>query len=194
MEYKDLKEKVKKDVEERGFSHNWGHIKRVVNNAEYLATEEGADIEILRYAALLHDYVREPEHEYEPGAAIESSKKANKLLKDTEMEETKINRILKAVEKHSRLSEEGPESIEEKVVYDADKLDAVGVIGIIRQFSMGEKLGWSLEKTAKKYLEEGEKLIKEEKAGYTKTGRKIILERYQESKRICENLLEELKN
>lgn len=193
LTYEELESKIKEELKERPSHHGWNHINRVIKNAEYLAEEEGADPKIARYAALLHDYVREPKHEFEEGSAEESSEKSEELLKETRLNQEEIGKVMKAVERHSRLSREKPESIEEKVVHDADKIEAVGTIGVTRYFLIGEELGWTYRETAEKYLKEAEKLINEGRDSYTETGRKIIRERYRESKRICEEMLEELR-
>lgn len=108
-------------------SHGWEHILRVLNTSTKLALKYGGDIEVIRLSALLHDIVRD----VEPHAEL-SAKYAEKLLNKLGIEAEKIRAVVKAIRNHQTKEPEALESIEEKILWDADKLDALGIIGLAR--------------------------------------------------------------
>ncbi|HKJ27430.1 MAG TPA: HD domain-containing protein [Anaerolineales bacterium] len=113
--------------------HDFDHVMRVYRLAETLAEKEGADIEIVRAAALLHDAesasgdtdVRMDHHE---AAAIF----AGKVLAEEGWEEERIKAVQYCILTHRFRGDRQPNSIEAKVLFDADKLDAIGAIGAAR--------------------------------------------------------------
>lgn len=114
--------------------HDFSHIERVYRMAERLAKTEGADLEIVRAAALLHDAdgttpgsdVRKEHH-------LRSSEFAAKILKAEGWAEEKIKAVQHCIRAHRyRDDREPPETIEAKCIFDADKLDVLGAIGAVR--------------------------------------------------------------
>jgi uncharacterized protein len=129
-------EKVKAAFEGEGSGHDWWHIHRVVNNAVMLAHKEGADVEIVHLAALLHDVGDHKFHKEEDAP----QKLIRALLSEFEVDSDLVERIIEIV---LAVSYKGagvatiPESLEAKCVQDADRLDAIGAIGIARAFAFG---------------------------------------------------------
>ncbi len=193
MTFKQLEKQVKEkfEKEKRGSAHDFMHIQRVMKNAELIGREEKANLKILKYSALLHDYVRETAHELKGNHALESSKKARKLLLKEKLTKKEINEICHAIEAHSRRSEVKPETLEAKVLFDADKLDAAGYYGFLRWIAQASELNWSIDKAIQFYLKEAEKTIK--KGFYTKTGTKLIKKRSTEAIKLAKQIQKQLK-
>lgn len=124
--------------------HGLDHTLNVYHNALRLAKAEGADEVIVGAAALLHDIGRREEHEAKGkiSHAMIGAEKARKILADLGSELEFIERVCLCVLRHShRHGDDDPQSLEEKVVYDADKLDAIGAVGIGRAFMWAGKVG-----------------------------------------------------
>jgi uncharacterized protein len=120
-----------------GTVHSYAHVDRVVKIAAILAEREQADMELVQTAALLHDIGRavgEPHNE--TGAKL-----ASEILKQsTNYPQERIQKIFKIVLRHPIAFRDRLETLEEKIVWDADKIDLLGVIGIARVFHwLGKK-------------------------------------------------------
>jgi len=120
-----------------GTAHSYAHVDRVVKVAAVLAEKEQADVELAQTAALLHDIGRavgEPHNE--TGAKL-----ACKILRQsTNYPQERIEKIEKIVLQHPITFRHKLETLEEKIVWDADKIDLLGVIGIVRVFHwLGKK-------------------------------------------------------
>jgi len=112
--------------------HDWGHVLRVLALAERMAEMEGADVEIVRTAAILHDIARDDSHEDHAQAGAE---RARLLLAGHPLE--KIEAVAHAIAAHRFRSGPAPQTLEAKIVHDADKLDAIGAVGVARAFAFG---------------------------------------------------------
>lgn len=122
-------------------SHDILHIERVVKTAKKLADLEGADLNIVVPAAYLHDCeVIEKSDPQRSQASRLSAKKALGILKKLEYPEEYFDGIANAVAAHSFSAGIVAETIEAKVLQDADRLDGLGAIGVARCFSLGGKL------------------------------------------------------
>ena len=191
MTFAEAKEFVKKkfDKDKRDSSHDFTHVLRVLKYAEMLAKKEKADMEIVRHAALFHDYVREAEHEVKGNHANLSAKAAKKIL-PRYVNEEKIAGILRAIRSHSRRSGINPKTIEDKIVWDADKLDGYGPMGVIRTLIISDHLGWTIKKGTEHTLDE---LIDAYKSDfvYTGTAQRIIKKQLEKSIRMCHEVLNE---
>lgn len=124
---------VKKLLEGEGTGHDWWHIERVTNLAKSIAEKEGANLFICQMAALLHDIADEKLNESEE-AGLEL---VCEWLNKQQIDETIKNQILEIVRTISFKGGHGPKltTLEAKVVQDADRLDAIGAIGIARCFT-----------------------------------------------------------
>jgi uncharacterized protein len=118
-------------------SHDWFHIDRVRRTALYLQSQEGGNTELIELAALLHDY---SDHKYNGGDFDAGSREVLNLLNQLNCPFELADRVAKIVQvvsyKGALVSDEAT-SIEGKIVRDADRLDAIGAIGIARAFSYG---------------------------------------------------------
>jgi len=118
-------------------AHNIEHVMRVYNLAINLAKGEKIDLDVVKIAVLLHDIGGAQERKDPSGKtdhAIESAKLAKPFLIKLDLPENKIEHILDCIISHRYRSEQKPKTLEAKIVFDADKLETVGAIGIARAF------------------------------------------------------------
>ncbi|HHF2851882.1 TPA: HD domain-containing protein [Vibrio diabolicus] len=114
-------------------AHDISHVQRVVNTAKKLAMEEGADLSIVLPAAYLHDCFTYPkDHPNRKQSSIIAAKKAVSFLESIDYPQQYHDAIAHAIEAHSFSANIRPNTLEAKVVQDADRLDALGAIGITR--------------------------------------------------------------
>ena len=144
-------EYVKKFFENDFSGHDFYHTLRVYNLAKYITNFEKCDSEIVYLAALLHDV-----DDYKlVGKGKEPFSNAKKILKSLEVSDTKIDQICHVI---SQVSFKGkdtvtPDTIEGKIVQDADRLDALGAIGIARTFAFGGSNKRAIHIPKEKYRE-----------------------------------------
>ncbi|MDP4107083.1 MAG: HD domain-containing protein [Bacillota bacterium] len=131
---------VRQQLGEDATGHDWFHVDRVRKNALFIFKEETkGDPFIIELAALLHDIPDEKLNE-----SIEKGKaKLDSFLKTLQLTTEQKNHINEIINTISYKGGEGAEltSIEAKIVQDADRLDAIGAIGIARAFAYGGKKG-----------------------------------------------------
>ncbi len=117
--------------------HDFDHTLRVLRNAELLAKElPAADLRIVRLAALLHDFAR-PEEMAAKGKlchAVLGAELVRPLLAEAGFEPETVDRVSQAVLTHRYRANRIPATLEAQIVYDADKLDSLGAVGIGRAF------------------------------------------------------------
>ncbi len=133
---RQCRNEVKKIYELFDASHDWQHIERVMKNAQAILENESADSYIVELAVLLHD-VSDPKYK-KPGEDLEQD-----ILNRLELPDEQQKQIQEVIESVSFKGGNGKtaESIEAKVVQDADRLDAIGAIGIARAFAYGGAKG-----------------------------------------------------
>jgi uncharacterized protein len=119
--------------------HDFDHVLRVLALAERLARAEGADLEIVRAATLLHDAARGNDG-FDHAQA--SADLAREYLAGQPPE--KIEAVAHAIAAHRFRRGPEPRSLEARVLYDADKLDAIGAVGVARAFHYGGHRGQRL--------------------------------------------------
>lgn len=127
-------------------SHDWEHTERVLALALHLGKAEGADPEIVTYAALLHDIARQ-EEDAASGAvdhAVRGAEVASGLLRSWGLPEAKIAAITHCIRTHRFRNNLEPETLEARVLFDADKLDSIGAVGIGRAFLFAGEVGAKL--------------------------------------------------
>ena len=137
-------------------AHDFQHIVRVCRNAEMICMkEEGADSDIVLAAALLHDLVVYPKRSNKTlNSADDSAEIAQKILSQYNSYPTeKIEKVVDAIRTHSYSKKATPASLEGKILQDADRLDAIGAIGIARTFSVGGSENRSLYNPADPFCE-----------------------------------------
>ena len=147
MTPKALFEKVREEAR-AGFgsargSHDWDHTERVLELCLRIGRKEKADLEVLRLAAILHDIGREAEDK-SGGRVCHGARGAvlaAGILKRHGLERDSISRIVHCIAAHRFRSRQEPESLEAKVLFDADKLDSIGAVGIGRAFLFAGEVG-----------------------------------------------------
>lgn len=113
--------------------HDFDHVLRVYRMAERLALAEGADLEIVRAAALLHDAEGAmPGAEARTNHHHASAEFAAEILRAEGWREERIAAVQHCIRAHRYRGNEAPQTIEAKVLFDADKLDVLGAIGAAR--------------------------------------------------------------
>ena len=196
----NLFEEVKLIVEQKfrkeSADHDWYHIERVLKLAEYIQDQEGGDLQVVRLAALLHDI---SDHKLNGGIKNDCGRVSREILTRLNADEELIGRVCAIVDKVSFKGagvEDVAESLELDIVRDADRLDAIGAIGIARAFHYGGKnnrsfyepdLGPSLHTDFDSYSSDKshtlnhfyEKLLLIKDRLRTQTAREIGLERHE---------------
>lgn len=128
---------VKKKLENAESGHNWFHMERVYNNALLIAKEETCNLEVVQLAALLHDIADSKFHD---GDETVGPKTARAFLESENVLEETINHVVLIIENISFKGgnfEKKFTSKELEIVQDADRLDAIGAVGIARTFNYG---------------------------------------------------------
>jgi uncharacterized protein len=138
----DLVEKTREFVssflEEEPSSHDMGHINRVEALCLEIQKEEGGDPLILRLAAILHDVGVLKEHEEGGDHALYSAEIASEFLGKAGLEKELIKAVANCILTHRFSGGKSPDTIEARILQDADRLDALGAVGIFRAIlSMG---------------------------------------------------------
>lgn len=119
-------------------SHDMSHINRVEALCREIQKEEGGDILTLRLAALLHDVGVIKEHEEGGDHALYSAEIASEFLRRAGVEKRTIEAVAYCILTHRFSGGKSPETIEARILQDADRLDALGAVGIFRAvLSMG---------------------------------------------------------
>lgn len=134
-------ETIRKIVEERfsgeATGHDWYHIDRVWKISKHIHNKEGGDLEIIELAALLHDI---SDHKFNGGKLDEGGQVAYRLLIDNHYPKEKAEHVKYIVDhvsfKGAKTKTE-MKSLEGQIVQDADRIDALGAIGIARTFAYG---------------------------------------------------------
>jgi uncharacterized protein len=132
-----IKEKVQAIFAHDATGHDWFHIERVLKIAEFIQSQEGGDLEIVQLAALLHDI---SDHKMNGGVLNAGGNVAFEMLKELNYDLSKATLVKEIVDGVSYKGAHVPDvmnSIEGKIVQDADRLDAIGAIGIARAFAYG---------------------------------------------------------
>lgn len=122
-------------------AHDFDHVLRVVNLAEKIARAEGANAEIVRAAALLHDIGLD---QGRAGHETSAANRAKEILREHGYDESFVEAVAHAIESHRFRSGPTPQTLEAKVLFDADKLDSIGAIGVARAYAFGGHRGQKL--------------------------------------------------
>jgi len=122
----------------RDAAHDEGHVRRVVANAKRLTEAEGADLAVVLPAAWLHDCVTIAKSSPQRSSASRlAAERAGAFLRATAYPAELIPAIEHAIEAHSFSARVAPQTLEAKVVQDADRLEALGAVGIARTLITG---------------------------------------------------------
>jgi uncharacterized protein len=119
-------------------AHDQGHLRRVWTTAARLAAEEaGADPLVVLAASLLHDVVNVAKDSPDRSSASRlAARRADAILRELGFPEGRLDAVVHAIEAHSYSAGIEPASIEARIVRDADRLDALGAIGVARCFAV----------------------------------------------------------
>lgn len=134
---KKLELKVRKQIQNDP-AHDFEHIMRVCKNVKKIAKHENVNLNLVLAAALLHDIVSFPKSDKRSKtSSLKSAQKAKQILERYRYTQNEIKIIIDAIADHSFSRNKTPKTIEGKILQDADRLDALGAIGIARTFSVG---------------------------------------------------------
>ena len=137
MEFEKLRSLVKNRLGQNDTAHDFEHIMRVLKNATVIARKEKANIRIITAAVLLHDIISYPKSDpRSKNSSTESALESKKILKKYNFSQDEIDIISNAIRDHSFSRGAIPQTLESKILQDADRLDALGAIGIARTFSV----------------------------------------------------------
>ncbi|MDI6795401.1 MAG: HD domain-containing protein [Desulfatibacillaceae bacterium] len=124
-------------------SHDWDHTLRVAALAKAIGQKEGADLLVVRLAAYLHDIGRSCQDK-SAGAICHAQKGcelALPILANLPLDKGRKDNILHCIGSHRFRKGESPSTIEAKTLFDADKLDAIGAVGVARAFQFAGEVG-----------------------------------------------------
>ncbi len=186
-----------------GTSHGFSHTERVFNNALMLSKEEDVDIDVVKASSLLHDIARMKEDCGEIKChAKEGAEMAEKILKELNFPEDKIKKVVDCIFTHRYSNDAKPSSKEAEILWDSDKLDLLGTIGIGRTFIRGcERKEPMQHSNLKKDISKDDVinrfknklLIRGKGYLYSTKAKKIAEERYEYTKKFVELLEKEIK-
>lgn len=174
-------------------SHDLAHIHRVFRNALKIQAGEGGDAEILAAAVLLHDCVAvEKSSPLRSQASRLAAEKASGILAALGWPKERIEAVAHAILTHSFSANIKPETLEAKMLQDADRLDAIGMVGVARCFYIAGRMGSGLYHPGDPGAEQRPlddrsfaidhfpaKLLKLSDGFQTETGRKLAEERHE---------------
>lgn len=189
--------------EEADPAHDFSHIIRVYENAKWIGENEGADMDVLLHAALLHDAGSGSKLDEK---SANPAKIAEDFLKKKDIPSEIIDKIIYAIEVHRYSRGIVPATLEAKILQDTDRLDAMGAIGIARVFMTGGALGRAFYNPDDPFCEAREpndkvwnldhfyrKLLKLESGMYTDSARSLARRRMAVLERYLMDLKEELE-
>jgi uncharacterized protein len=177
--------------------HGFDHVERVYHMAEKIGKAEGADLEIIHAAALLHDVEGSTPGKKERASHHEQSADfAATVLHKEGWSEERIKAVQHCIRAHRyRDTGEAPQSLEAKCLFDADKLDVLGAIGVARTIAYAVMAGTPhYEEPSEQFIKTGRevpgekhsayheylfKLIKVKDRLFTKTAKKIAAHRHK---------------
>jgi len=148
--------------------HGFDHILRILRMAERIAKAEGADLEIVRAAALLHDASgaetggeKRSEHQHH------SAEFAKEVLEAEGWPLERIAAVQHCIRAHRFRGDEVPQSLEAKILFDADKLDVIGAFGVARTLAYDVVMHWPFHaEVSEQFLKTGKKIEGETHSSY----------------------------
>ncbi|MGD0804107.1 MAG: HD domain-containing protein [Candidatus Bathyarchaeia archaeon] len=166
-------------------THGYEHIDRVYSMCLHIGKIEGADMRILLPAALLHDLAREEQNHAEVGA-----EKAKPILQRYGYSPDDIEKITNAISTHSFSGNKSPETLEGEILSDADKLDALGALGVYRTAVYSGENARPIDEFVAHFYE---KLLKLEGLVFTAEAKRIARDRTEYLCEFINRLGQELK-
>lgn len=159
-------------------AHRLDHVHRVLSWARFISQKliedgEKVNLEILEIAVWLHD-VRQPHNEEKSLHVAGSATKAKEILESINYPEDNIEKVLKVISQHSSEVINSPDTIEAKILYDTDKLDGFGAIGLARVFTLCGQQGVSVVEAVEWYKQ---KIAKAKPFLQTEIAKEIVNEK-----------------
>ena len=190
----DIKNSVKKLFYNAKGSHDWDHTLRVYHLCNRIGKTEGADMDVLPVAALLHDIGRTHEDNSKGTVchACKGAKMAAAIIEPLPLTKGQKQNIRHCIRAHRFRGNHPPETLEAKVLFDADKIDAIGAVGVARAYLFAGEVGavlhnaeiniedtepYSVNDTG--YREYRVKLTKIKDRILTNEGKKIAVKRHE---------------
>jgi uncharacterized protein len=175
-------------------SHNWDHTLRVCRLCEQIGTAEGVDMDVLLAAAYLHDIGRKYQDDSKGAVchADTGARLAEPMVENLPLSKPQKQNIIHCIRSHRFRGNHEPVTPEARVLFDADKLDAIGAVGVARAFLFAGEVGarlhngktkiedtepYSIDDTG--YREYKVKLCKIKDRILTREGRKLAGERHR---------------
>lgn len=187
-------------------SHDMAHIHRVFRNAMRIQAQEGGDGTVLAASVLLHDCVAvEKNSPLRAEASRLAAEKASCILRELGWNDADIDAVAHAVLTHSFSANIAPQTLEAKILQDADRLDAIGMVGAARCFYIAGRMGSALydpqdplaknrplddRRFAIDHFEN--KLFKLAGGFHTEAGRHIAGERHERLRQVLDLFLDEI--
>ncbi|MFC1885920.1 HD domain-containing protein [Thermodesulfobacteriota bacterium] len=143
---KQVKAIAEKMFDKSAGSHDWTHTLRVHRLSLRIGAFEHVDMEVLQIAVFLHDIGRSLQ-DASNGAVCHAEKGAqiaHDIIKDLPLSETQKKNIVHCVQTHRFRGENTPKTMEAKILFDADKLDSIGAVGVGRAFLFAGEVGAGL--------------------------------------------------
>jgi len=135
--FEKLQNEIKILMRENDPAHDLQHIMRVFKNAKIICSKEKINPKLVLCAVLLHDIVSYPKlDKRSKKSSMRSAFVSRKILKNSSLSKNEVDIIYNAIVDHSFSRKKVPFSIEGKILQDADRLDALGAIGIARVFAV----------------------------------------------------------
>jgi uncharacterized protein len=187
-------------------AHDLGHLLRVWKNAAAIQAEEGGDPVILAASVLLHDCVRvDKDSPLRASASRLAADKAAGVLAGLGWVDADIAAVAHAIAAHSFSAGVAPQTLEAKILQDADRLDAIGAVGVARSFYVAGRQGRALydphdpqasrrpQDDARYALDHFHaKLLKLASQFNTNTGRRLAHDRQQRLERFLDDFMGEI--
>ncbi|RCS24170.1 HD domain-containing protein [Phyllobacterium salinisoli] len=187
-------------------SHDISHLCRVWKNAARIQVGEGGDVEVLVAATILHDCVSvEKNSPLRSQSSRLAADKASGILAALGWDQLRISMVHHAIEAHSFSAQIAPRTLEAKILQDADRLDAIGMVGVARCFYIAGRMGSALydledpEARCRSYDDRNyaidhfhTKLIKLTAGFQTKTGAGMAQVRHERLQRFLDAFMDEI--
>lgn len=187
-------------------AHDQAHLQRVWHNVRQIQAAEGGDLHLLLPAVLLHDCVAvEKNSPLRSRASALAAAKAREILHRLDWTAAQIDAIAHAIETHSFSAGLAPRSLEARILQDADRLDALGLIGVARTFYTAGRMGSGLYDPADIAAQHREyddkrfcldhfqtKLLHLADGFQTATGQRLAQVRHQRLKAFMDTFIEEI--